>query len=420
VATAVLGLGFLVTGIGGLAFGIELSGAVISLGTVIVDSHVKKVQHPTGGVVGEIRVRDGHHVRAGEVVIRLDPTLAAANHAIITKNLDELVIRQARLRLEQDGADDFVLPPELMGRAEDPELAALIASERRVFEARRDARKGQKNQLRERVEQVREQIDGLGQQASAKADEIALIRDELVGVMDLFRKQLVPVNRVTTLKREETRLRGERGALVSSIAQSRSRISETEMQVLQIDQELRSEVSRELREIQAKIAELTERRIAAEDQLRRIDIVAPQDGVVHQLAVHTVGGVVMAGEPVMLVVPEADDLTIEAKVAPTDIDQVHMGQLAVLRLSAFNQRTTPEIRARVSLVPADLVTDQRSGAQYFPVRLTIDPAEAELLGELKLMPGMPVECFIQTGARTVFSYVAKPFHDQVKRAFRHD
>ena len=417
VRLALGGVVLLVGGAGGLSATTELSGAVLAPGAVVVDTHAKKVQHPTGGVVGEIAVRDGSRVRAGEVLIRLDETVAKANLAMIEKSLDELEARRARLAAERDGNEVLTFPSSLTNR-DDAEIAALLESERRFFTSRRESRAGQKAQLAERISQLREQIDGLDLQASAKADEIALIVDELKGVQSLYDKNLVPVTRLTALKREETRLRGERGQLVSNVAQARGRISETELQILQIDQDLRTEVSKELREIQAKTAELVERRIAAHDQLQRIDIRAPQDGVVHQLAVHTVGGVIGPGEPLMLVIPETVTTAIQVAVSPQDIDQVHLGQPTVLRLSAFNQRTTPEVQGLVTLVPADLVTDQRTGVQSYPVRIEIPPAELAKLGDLKLLPGMPIESFIQTGSRTVVSYLMKPLTDQMRRAFR--
>lgn len=418
VSTACLSL--LVFGLGGLAVGTELAGAVMAPGNIVVDTHVKKVQHPTGGVVGEIRVRDGDSVKAGDVVIRLDETVSRANLAMVTKSLDELAVRQARLEAERDNRDQVTFPPSLTVRLSDQDMGSLVMGERRLFELRREARAGQKAQLKERIDQLKEQIDGLDLQAAAKADEIKLIHDELVGVQELWRKNLVPINRVTALKREETRLRGERGQLIAGIAQAKGRISETELQIIQIDQDLRSEVAKELREVQAKSAELDERKVAAEDQLKRIDIRAPQDGVVHQLAIHTVGGVIAAGDPLMLIMPQSDELSIEVKVSPQDIDQLQLGQESMLRLSAFNQRTTPELKGQVSLIPADLITDQRSGAQYYPVRIAFSEGERDRLGSLKLMPGMPVEGFIQTGYRSVYSYLTKPLTDQVTRAFRYD
>ena len=414
------GVALLVGGLGGWAWMTELSGAVVAPGMIVVDSHVKKVQHPTGGVVGEILARDGDRVKAGDVVIRLDETVARANLAMVAKSIDEMTARRARLEAERDGAKTIRFPAELVSRADQIDVADLVNGEQRLFDNRQEARAGQKSQLRERVAQLAEQIDGTKLQASAKADEIDLIASELTGVQELWKKNLVPITRVTSLKREETRLRGERGQLISTVAQAKGKISETELQIMQIDQDLRSEVSTELREVQAKIAEFVERKVAAEDQLKRIDIRAPQDGIVHQSTVHTIGGVIGPGDSLMLVMPEGDELSIEVKVAPQDIDQLRQGLDTVLRLSAFNQRTTPEIKGHVTRIAADLVTDERSGLSHYPVRIAISEGERDRLGSAKLMPGMPVEGFIQTGYRTVFSYLTKPLADNMARAFREE
>jgi HlyD family secretion protein len=407
-------------GVGGWAATTGLSSAIVAAGNVVVDTNVKKVQHPTGGVVGEIRVKDGDRVKAGDLVVRLDETVTRANLAVITKGLDELAARQGRLEAERDGLGTIKVREELKLRSADPEIAELIAGEQRHFELRAQARAGQKAQLKERVDQLKEHIDGLQLQATAKADEIKLIKDELAGVQELWRKNLIPITRLTALKREETRLTGERGQLISNTAQAKSRIGETDLQIMQIDQDLRSEVAKELREIQAKTSEFVERRVAAEDQLKRIDIRAPQTGIIHQLNVHTVGGVITPGDPLMLVVPEADDLAIEVKVAPQDIDQLSIGQNAVLRLSAFNQRTTPEIRGQVSRVAADLTQDQKTGIAFYTVRVAAGEGEITRLQGLKLLPGMPVEAFIQTGDRTALSYLVKPLSDQLSRAWREE
>ena len=397
----------------------EISGAVVAAGAVVVDSNVKKVQHPTGGVVGEILIRDGMRVRQGDIVVRLDATVARANLAMVTKNLDELDARQARLEAERDGAAELTFSPEL-ARAADPEVVRLRKAEQRLFELRRTARAGQRDQLRQRILQLGEQIEGLELQSKAKAAEIIFIKQELGGVQDLWRKNLIPITRLTSLSREETRLEGERGSMIATIAQTKGKITETELQILQIDQDLRSEVAKELREIQAKVGELVERKVAAEDQLKRIDIRSPQDGIVHQLAVHTVGGVVSPSEPLMLVVPDADELSIEVKIETQDIDQLQLGQRTVLRLSAFNQRTTPEVNGVITRIAADLVSDPRTGMSYYPVRVALAAGEAARLEGLRLLPGMPVECFVQTGDRTVISYLTKPLLDQVVRAFRQD
>jgi HlyD family secretion protein len=405
-------------GVGGLAATTELAGAVIASGVVVVDSNVKKVQHPTGGIVGELRVRDGDQVKAGDVVLRLDETVTRAGLAVVVKGLNEMLARLARLEAERDGARAPSFPAELVARRDDPEVARVMHGEANLFDLRRTARTGQKAQLKERIAQLKEEIQGLTGQIGAKKRQIELIGTELEGVQELWRKNLVPIQRVTALEREAARLEGERGQFVAATAQAKGKISEIGLQIIQIDEDLRSEVARELREVQAKIAELIERKVAAEDQLKRIDIRAPQDGVVHQLAVHTVGGVVTGGEAMMLIVPESDVLTVEAKIAPHEIDQVRLGQPATLRFSAFNQGTTPELNGVVDRIAADLSTNQRTGAAYYTARIRLPESEIERLRGLRLVPGMPVETFIKTGDRTILSYVIKPLSDQAMRTFR--
>jgi HlyD family secretion protein len=411
-------LSLLVVGVGGLAAMTELSGAVIASGLLVVDSNVKKVQHPTGGVVGDLLVRDGVRVRAGDIVMRLDETVTRANLAIVVKAMDELSARQARLEAERDGDDTVPFPESLTGRKENPDVAKILNSEQRLFDLRRVARSGQRSQLSERVAQLKEEIRGLTGQANAKGTEIELIAKELQAVRDLWQKNLVSISRLTQLERESTRLEGERGQLIAAVAQAKGKISEVELQILQLDQDLRSEVAKELREIQARYAEFVERKVAAEDQLKRIDIRAPIDGVVHQLAVHTVGGVIQPGEQLMLIVPEAEKLIVEVRVNPQDIDQVKIGQRAVLRFAAFNQRTTPEIYGTVSQVSADIVLEQRTGAGFFVARIALSEKEVSRLGGVKLVAGMPVESFIETGSRSILSYLVKPITDHGVRAFR--
>jgi HlyD family secretion protein len=405
-------------GVGGWAGTTPLSGALIASGSVIVDSNVKKVQHPTGGVIGELRIRDGDRVQAGDIVARLDQTVTQANLAIVTKGLDELMARKARLAGERDGLDAIVFPAALMARASDPEVAQIMQAEGKLFELRRSARSGQKAQLRQQSGQLNEEIVGLTAQQKAKVREIALINRELEGVRELYKKNLIPLTRLTQLEREATRLDGEQAQLVATVAQAKGRIAEIELKILQVDQDLSSDVAKESRETDAKIGEFIERKIAAEDQLRRVDIRAPQDGTVFQLSVHTVGGVIGQGETMMLIVPDDDSLAVEAKVNPQDIEQIQLNQNTVLRFSAFNVRTTPEINGHVRRISADITSDQRTGQTYYTIRISIAPEELARLGQLKLVPGMPVECFIQTGERTVISYLLKPLRDQLMRTFR--
>jgi membrane fusion protein, type I secretion system len=405
-------------GVGGWAATTNIAGAVIASGTVVVDTNVKKVQHPTGGIVGELRVRDGQKVKAGEIVVRLDETVTRASLAIVTKGLSEIMARKARLEAERDGAGAVVFPDELAGLTDATSLKSLMAGERRLFEIRDAARIGQKAQLRQRIAQLEQEIAGLDAQQAAKAKEIVLIQRELDGARELWEKNLLPITRLTTLEREATRLEGERAQVVASTAQARGKIAEIELQIIQVDRDLSSEVGKELREIDAKIGEFVERKVTAEDQLKRIDIRAPQDGMVLQLSVHTVGGVITAGEAIMLIVPEADKLAVEARIGPQEIDQVRLGQKATLRFSAFNQATTPELRGELSRISADAVSDQRTGANFYVIRITLDDAEMARLGDLRLVPGMPVEAFVQTGERKVISYLVKPLRDQLRRAFR--
>jgi HlyD family secretion protein len=405
-------------GLGGWASTAQISGALIAPGSVVVDSNVKKVQHPTGGVVGEVRVRDGDLVKAGDVVVRLDDTVTKAGLAIVTKNLNGLWARAARLEAEQQGVAKISFPSMLLDHTDDPDVKAVMASESKLFEVRSTGRIGQKAQLRERVAQLNEEIAGLTAQETAKSHEIELVQKELVGVRQLYEQHLVQMSRLTTLERDAARLEGERAQFIASRAQAKGKITETELQIIQVDKDLVSDVSKDLRETNDKIGEFVERKVTAEDQLRRIDIRAPQDGMVLQSTVHTVGGVISAGDAIMMIVPQADNLSVEAKVNPQDIDQLQIGQKTLLRLSAFNQRTTPELNGVVSRVSPDTTTDQRTGQSYYTIRVSMPPEEIARLGDVKLIPGMPVEAFVQTGDRTMLSYLAKPLHDQLMRAFR--
>src|SRR5262245_37579135 len=408
----------LVVGLGGWAATTEFSGAVIASGQLVVDSNVKKVQHPTGGVVGALHVRDGMRVNAADIVVQLDDTQTRANLAIVVKALNELAARQAREEAERDDIGAVTFPAELLARKDDPDVAKAVTGELRQFETRRAARDGQKAQLRERTVQLRQEIGGYEAQIASKEKQIDWITKELVGVTELWEKNLIPYTRLTSLERDKERLVGERGQLVAAIAQGKGKITETELQILQVDQEMRTEVGKDLAEIRAKTAELVERKVAAEDALKRVDIRAPIDGLVHQLTVHTVGGVIAPGEAIMLVVPMAESLQVEAKAAPQEIDQLRIGQSAVLRFVAFSQRTTPEIDGVVTRISADVTEDPKTGTRYYTIRIGVSESEIPRLGSVKLVPGMPVEALIQTSPRTVMSYLVKPFHDQLARAFR--
>ena len=417
-AAIVIAALLLVAGLGGWAMTTEFTGAVIAAGQLVVDSNVKKVQHPTGGVVGKLNVREGKEVKAGDIVISLDDTQIRANRDIVVKALNELAARQAREEAERDGLDKVTFPADLLARRSDADVDKAVTGEQRQFEIRRTSREGQKAQLRERMIQLRQEISGYEAQITSKDKQIEWVGKELVGVYELWEKNLIPYTRVTSLEREKERLVGERGQLMAAIAQSKGKIAEIELQILQVDQDMRTEVGKDLAEIRARTAEMIERKVAAEDQLKRVDIRAPIDGVVLQLTVHTVGGVITAGEAIMLIVPQTDTLQVEAKIPPQEIDQIRVGQSAVLRFVAFSQRTTPELNGTVIRISADVSEDAKTGARFYTIRLDVSPEEVARLGAVKLVPGMPVEALIQTSPRTVMYYLIKPLHDQLARAFR--
>lgn len=394
----------------------SLSGAVIAPGKIVVESNVRRVQHPSGGVVAEIRVKDGDRVRAGDVLVRLDETNAKASLALIEIELRRFQARKARLEAERDGLSQMEIPEELRARAGDP----AVTGEIRLFQSRRAAADVQRSQLRERIAQSHEEIKGLAAQIEARRAQAALIGQELAGVQKLYDQSLVAISRLTALQREDSRLIGEQGSLVSDTARVRGRIAEVELQIIQIDEDLRREVSTELRDVDGKIADLSERRIAAVDQLARIDMKAPQDGIVHQQIVHTIGGVIGPAEQIMLIVPETDGLVVEARIEPTMIDRLRIGQDVVLRFPAFDSAKTPDLHGQLSRVSADASTDPQTGASYYTVRASLGRAEIARLAGKALVPGMPVETFIQTGSRTALAYLIKPIEDQLARSFRYD
>lgn len=410
----------LVGGVGGWAANTELSGAVIAPGQLVAESNVKLVQHPLGGVVVELNVVDGDIVEAGEVLARLDDTSIRASLEIVVQSLQQMQAREARLKAELEGSEAIGFPQTLSAQAGDRQIGELLAAETRLFELRRMALVSQQGQLRERVLQLREEISGIETQIIAKEREQGLLEAELVNTRSLLEKKLISSERVTQLDRELARAEGQLGQLVAAAAQARGKIAEIELQIVQLEQSFRSDTAGELSEVQAKSAELRERRIAADSELQKTTIRAPQSGQVHELAIHTIGGVAGAGETLMRIVPIADALGIEVNIAPQDIDQVHVGQKVLLRFSAFNLRTTPEVNGTVTRLSADLTRDPQTGLAYYTARIALDEGELERLPELTLTSGMPVEAFIQTGERTALSYLTKPIADQIMRSFRSD
>ncbi len=405
--------GLLVAGIGGWAALTEISGAVVSTGTIVVESNVKQVQHREGGIVKEIRVKDGDVVAAGDLLLRLDDTVTRANLAVVTKQLTELTAQEARLEAERDNL--AFIDWAAFGRAS---TGSIERSQDLLLLARRNSKDGQKQQLEEQIRQFEKQTEGLEAQVVSKKAEIELISEELTDLDGLLNKQLVSKSRVSGQRREKARLGGDLGELVAQIARIHESISERRIQILQIEENYRAQVLEQLQEARSRIAQLEEQEIAAKDELARVEILAPRAGFVHQLSVHTIGGVISPGETVMAIVPQEDQLLVEAQVRPVDIDQMAQGQDARVRFPSFDQRTTPELAARLLTVSADLTEDERTGMSYYTARLAIDEEELLKLGGKVLVPGMPVETFLRTEDRTVLSYLVKPVTDQIAHAMR--
>jgi HlyD family secretion protein len=402
---------------GGWLVFMPLAGAVVVPGNLVVQSNVKQIQHPTGGVVADIKVHNGTRVAAGDLLVRLDAVQAQASLQVVTKQLDEIRARMARLEAERDGLAHIEFSAERSKWSNNSDVQRLLASEESLFKARAGARQSQKDLLQSQAAQLGQQISGFESQMDSKARQLDLIRGELAGVQDLYDKRLVPLTRLTTLQREAAQLDGERGQLTSAIAETGSKIDASRLQIVRIDQDFRADVVKELGEAQAKEAELAERGVAARDLLDRIEIRAPTSGVVNQLSAHTIGGVIRAGETIMEIVPDTDDLQIEARVEPKDIDHVRTGQSAFVRFTAFNQRTTPQLQGTISYVSADTGRDQQTNAPYFTVRIVLPESERRRLNGQQLVAGMPAEVFMQTGSRTMMGYLLEPITDQMRRAF---
>jgi HlyD family secretion protein len=415
----VLGLGLvalLFVAFGGWAASSSLSSAVIAPGRVVVDSSIKKIQHPTGGIVKEIRVKNGDRIKAGAILLRLDDTQTRATLGIIRSQLVELIARKARLAAERDGADNIVFPAGFEDASE--ESRQIAAGERRLFNATRKTADNKRAQLRERIGQYHHEISGLVQQEKAKSTESDLVNEERARLEDMYKRDLVPVTRVLAIRRDAVRIEGEHGALMSQIARLRGQIYEVELKITEIGETIMLDAQKEYRDAEARIAELNERQIAAEDVLRRVDIRAPRAGMVHELAVHTVGGVIGPGDVIMGIVPMEESRTIEIRVAPTDIDKVAPDQPVVLRFPAFNHRTTPEINGTILRVAADVSHESESGTTYYTARVHVPDEELARLENMKLIAGMPVEAYIQTGSRSALSFLTKPVTDQIARAFK--
>ena len=413
-----LGLLVLVGGFGAWAVLTHITGAVIAPGQVEVDQNRQVVQHPDGGVVSEILVKEGDPVAEGDLLIRLDPSELQSELAVVEGQLFEVLARRARFEAERDGAPALVFEPPL-ANSENPVAAELMEGQERLFEARLESAEAEKAQLSKRRDQIRDQIEGIRAQQAATAEQSRLIELELADQQSLLDRGLAQATRVLALQREKASLTGQAGELTASVAQAEGRITETEIEILRIETTRREDAITRLRDLQVNEIELSERRRALIERLDRLDIRAPVSGIVYGMQVFAPRSVIRPADPVLFLIPQDRPLIITTQVEPIHIDQIHPGQTVTVRFPALDQRRTPELMGRIILVSADAFQDEQSRMSFYRAQVELLPGEIERLpAEMTLLPGMPVEAFIRTGERTPFDYLVKPIADYFARAFR--
>jgi len=420
-----LGLGsitllVLVGGFGGWSVFANISGAIIAGGQVEVDQNRQVVQHPDGGVVSEILVDEGDLVQAGDLLIRLDPINLASELAIVESQLFEVTARRGRLEAERDGTDTITFDAELLTLAQNrPEIRDLIDGQSRLFEARNTSLQRETEQLGKRRIQITTQVDGIDAQRTSLETQIGLIRKELADQQILLDRGLAQATRVLSLQREEARLDGQRGELIASGAQALERITEIDIEILKLGTTRREDAITRLRDLQVRELELAEQRRALNGRLNRLDIRAPVSGVVYSKQVFTPRSVIRAADPVLYLIPQDRPLVVAAQVEPIHIDQIFVSQDVVVRFSAFDSRTTPELFGTVVQISADAFVDERSQRTYYRAEIRLPEGEIDKLPEgLVMIPGMPVETFIRTKDRTPLAYLVKPISDYFAKAFR--
>lgn len=411
----------LLGGLGSWAVTARIAGAVVAPGTVQVESRRQVVQHPDGGVVGEILARDGDRVAAGDVMIRLDGTFLRSELVIVERQLAEIHARRARLLAERDGAETvtFGTPPVFHLTGPD-EIADQMQGQRTLFEARRASLAQERARLGERIGQIERQIEGAQAQLAANDRQLELIAGEVADLRGLFERGLVQAGRLIEVQREEARLQGEIGRLTSLMAEAETRISETRIEILRLTDQRREEAITRLRDLQYSEIELLERQISIAERLGRLDVRAPVGGTVFGSTVFAQAAVVRPADPMMYIVPADQPMQVVSRVDPLNVDEVHAGQEAVMMFTTFNRRTTPEVAGRVLRVSADARVDETTGATFYEAVVVPDASALAALGDVTLIPGMPVEVFLRTSDRSPLSYLTKPLTVYFTRAFREE
>ncbi|WP_170429200.1 HlyD family type I secretion periplasmic adaptor subunit [Ruegeria arenilitoris] len=414
-----LALGILVGGLGLWAVNTRLAGAIISQGIIEVESNRQVIEHPDGGVVGEIYVRDGDAVSNGDLLLRLDDTFLSSEKTIVEAQLFELLARRARLEAERDGADAEALAVQLAEIQQQENIDPdLIAGQQRLFEARLNTLNQQTEQLSKQTIQIESEIAGTEAQLVSLRRQVELIQEELEDQQSLFQRGLTQASRVSALLREEASLTGDIGRLEAAVARLKGQISGTEIAIVELEATRREEAISTLRDIQSQISELAERRLSLDTRLSRLDIRAPVSGTVYGSQVFALQSVIQPAEPMMYLVPQDTPLLVAARVDAIHVDQLHVGQPVLLRFPAFNQRETPEIDGQVITVSADTFTDDNTGQTFYRAEVVPQEGQVERLNGQELLPGMPVETLIKTDERTPLSYLVKPLADYFNRAFR--
>lgn len=416
-------IGLTVAVVGGLglwASFTEIAGAVVASGTVVVEGGTKRVQHQEGGIVAEILVENDELVEEGQLLLRLDGTSVEASLAVVEAQLDDMLARRSRLVAEGSNIADMQ-QPSAPGWAPGPGFAAVYAEQQRLKQSRALSLEGQQAGLEEQGEQLTQQIAGLGAQREALTAQLQVLEEEWRGLDELLDDGLTNVGRTNANKTQRAGIAGEIGRIDTDIAAARASIAEREIARAQLRDAFQAQVLEELQQVNVSIAELLQQKIAAEDRLRRLELRAPQPGMIHESKVQTVGGVVSAGETLMLIVPANPDIVVDARVSPMDVDKVAERQEVVLHLSSLDSRTTPELTASVRAISPATSVDPTTGASFYTVRIAVEDGQlARLPDGTRLVPGMPAEAFIETGNRTVLSYLMKPLLDQVMHTFRED
>ncbi len=413
--------GALVGVLGGWAAFADLAGAVIAPGEVRVASNRQVVQHRFGGSVAEILVRDGDVVRAGDVLLRLNDTRLKAERAILQRRLDGSRAQRARLVAESDNAATISFGVDLLARARrDPELAEIMSGQASLLAARSSTHREARAQLESRIDQIENEIDGFESQIAAGNGQGEIVRGEIRTLRGLYERGLTMRPMLVERQLEAAGIDRDLAAFASQIAGARSRIGENRIALARLNAERLEQIVTELRELEIRIPDLEDELSKIDDELSGIDVTAPVGGIVHGLSVHTPGAVIRPADPILAIVPSAERLIVEARVAPDSIDELHLDQTAMVRFSAFNARTTPELAGTVARVAADRTIDQVTGQPYYAVEVAVQPRELERLDGLTLIPGMPAEIFMRTAERTPLSYLLKPLTDHLRRAMREE